>query len=232
MDGTARENPSHACNRIVRCQKHDYFYLPEPWSGRIDIAPVLFISSNPSVAHEEYYPTAEWQDTEILDFFRNRFAEPNGQALGFRPLLRNGHRDRMVSFWANARGRAAEALGKKKEDVKPGIDYALTEVVHCKSKGEEGVSEAARVCSDRYLRKVLSLSVAKVFIVLGEKARSLIERDLRPGDVPTQENPYRAQIAGENRLIAFLPHPNAFKRKTLLGVLGKDGLKAIQQELR
>jgi hypothetical protein len=39
------------------------------------------------------------------------------------------------------RQRAIELLQR---DVRPGVDYALTEIVHCKSKSENGVAEAKK----------------------------------------------------------------------------------------
>ena len=44
-----------------------------------------------------------------------------------------------------------------------GLDYALTEVVRCKSRQERGVPEALGTCSSRYLARTLELSAARVF---------------------------------------------------------------------
>ncbi|MGJ0493228.1 hypothetical protein [Methylobacter sp.] len=48
----------HPCSSIVLTQNValDAFHLPEPWNGEIDTAPILFISSNPSININEIYP--------------------------------------------------------------------------------------------------------------------------------------------------------------------------------
>jgi hypothetical protein len=51
----------------------------------------------------------------------------------------------------------------------PGQDYALTEVVHCGSGVERGVDEALETCSSRYLKRVISLSPAKLLVLVGTK---------------------------------------------------------------
>jgi hypothetical protein len=72
---------SHPCAELVRSQGAVTladFQLPEPWSGPIATAPILFVSSNPSISRsdppsdlDEEYPTwsATWPDTSVVDFF-------------------------------------------------------------------------------------------------------------------------------------------------------------------
>ena len=54
--------------------------------------------------------------------------------------------------------------------ARPGEDFALSEVVHCKSKKEEGVASALSTCSGRYLNELLSCSGALVIVLVGKKA--------------------------------------------------------------
>jgi len=49
------------------------FHLPEPWSGRIESTPILFVSSNPSFNRREDFPTVSWDDDRIEAFFTTRF---------------------------------------------------------------------------------------------------------------------------------------------------------------
>jgi hypothetical protein len=73
---------SHPCAEIVRSQgatELTDFQVPEPWSGPISTAPILFVSSNPSISKsfppsdlDEEYPTgssSSWPDARIVDFF-------------------------------------------------------------------------------------------------------------------------------------------------------------------
>lgn len=56
------------CHKIVGLQTGSLFQLPEPWSGQIDIARLLFISSNPSINELEEYPEKSWELHRTTDF--------------------------------------------------------------------------------------------------------------------------------------------------------------------
>lgn len=59
-------------------------------------------------------------------------------------FVRDGtHAPGWVRFWAAVRARASELLGRS---AIAGFDYAISEIVHCKSDSEVGVS-AAEGCS-------------------------------------------------------------------------------------
>jgi uracil-DNA glycosylase len=59
-------------------------------------------------------------------------------------------------------------------NITPGIDYAITELFHCKSRHEKGVIQALTECTGLYLDKILSLSKAKVIICLGRLTSKII----------------------------------------------------------
>jgi len=147
--------------------------VPEPWSGQLARAPILFVSSNPSISRSEDYPTWRWSDVEIADFFDNRFGGGRKRWVtdGARSLRADGTRSGSVAFWAGVRNRAGELLGRP---AVPGEDYALVEVVRCKSTNERGVAEARRTCSELYLARTLEASGATVIVTLGEKARPTV----------------------------------------------------------
>src|SRR5207247_2634075 len=71
----ARLERDHPCKRLVLSQPvvPDRFQVPEPWSGELRRAPVLFVSSNPGFGLEAAYPTASWSDTQLRDYFGMRF---------------------------------------------------------------------------------------------------------------------------------------------------------------
>jgi hypothetical protein len=74
----ANPEAEHACGEIVRSQNvkgRKDFQVPEPWSGHLETAPILFLSSNPSISEDEQYPRLGWGDELIRDFFENRFGE-------------------------------------------------------------------------------------------------------------------------------------------------------------
>jgi hypothetical protein len=66
----------HPCSEIVRAQESkllDHHQVPEPWLGNLATAPLLFISSNPSISSTEDYPRWSRSDDEILSYFNERF---------------------------------------------------------------------------------------------------------------------------------------------------------------
>ncbi|MDB4223366.1 hypothetical protein N9850_06310 [Granulosicoccus sp.] len=161
----------HPCFKIVQSQNESgitQFQVPEPWSGRIDQSRILFISSNPSIGPKGDFPCNDASDEYLIDYFTNRFGG------GAKQWIRDGTHDlgpdgkySNVKFWSSIKSRAKELIDGK---VVPGEDYTLTEVVHCKSKKEIGVEEALNFCSQEYLEDVLSVSSAKVIVVLGAHA--------------------------------------------------------------
>src|SRR5258708_7062718 len=141
---TSPQSPN-PCSKIIAMQhpSHptslDQHQVPEPWSGDLKQAPLLFISSNPSIDEKEEYPLWSWQDQWIEDFFVNRYGGGRRQWIedSIRSLRHDGSRV-PVRFWIEVRQRAKELFER---EVIGGRDYALTEVVHCKSRGEAGVQE-------------------------------------------------------------------------------------------
>jgi len=219
-DILSRSVSTHCCQTIVNSQQGDSFHLPEPWVGQIDRVPILFISSNPSIDREESFPdtnTKNWPSERIIDFFENRFTSSAGWVKNLRVLRRDGSYSKdWVRFWAATRARAAQLLQKSSEAVVPGVDFALMEVVHCKSKKEHGVSEALDFCTDRYLGRVMQVArAARVIVVYGGSARKAVCR--WPALRGLQVGPRRvfgpSLIFGVARMLAFLPAPASWGGK-------------------
>lgn len=217
-------NPSraHSCADVVRSQKTTKVdhQLPEPWSGDLEHAPILFVSSNPSIADEshDFYPRTGWSDAKIRDYFQNRFG-------GGRTTWVSAEAYRSVQYWAEVRGRASELLGR---DARPGLDFALTEVVHCKSRNNVGVDSARDECSRRYLGRVLECSRARVIVVLGKHARTAVERHLCLQHLTNPVGPIR--IGQVERYIAFLGQPGSSEARTFARCL-PDSLATLQTQL-
>ena len=156
----------HPCSKIVRGQgikSLNDLNIPEPWSGRIETAPILFISSNPSISDVEIFPNRNWNDNGIKDYFQNRFGggKKDWTIKGTKSLRKDGSHGRATMFWAGVKARSKELL--EREPI-PGVDYALTELVHCKSRQELGVLEALDKCTSLYLEKVLTVSGAPILV--------------------------------------------------------------------
>jgi hypothetical protein len=205
--------------------------LPEPWVGHLTKAPILFVSSNPSIRGEISAeglaaPTRDgitWDttDEEIVDRFENafdRYMVDGVRSIGAK---------RATRYWSSIKRRAQELIPHR--PVRPGHDYALTEVVRCKSRAEIGVAEASPECTDRYLITTLALSGACVVVGIGAYARrALASRFGLSSTTGVQE----IKIEGRQSTVVFLPHPNARGgSKTFAGTLEADELRLLRERL-
>jgi hypothetical protein len=224
------------CAGVVNVQRDkswpQEFQVPEPWSGHLETAPILFIASNPAISEEEWFPTWSWPIEETRSYFFDRFAGGPGRVENLHyPLAGTGepasHSRDYVRFWAATRSIARTLLGP---DAEPGTSYALTEVVHCKSRREEGVPQATKTCAERYLKRIVELAGARVLVVLGRPARLavgtyLLGQPLDVGQVIWEE------IAGRRRGVLSLPHPNARGKRRIEEVLSTEDLEAVRGHL-
>jgi len=188
----------HPCDDIVDFQRKvakniDDFQLPEPWNGDIVNAPILVISSNPAHSPDELYPTVDWPDRMIADFFINRFKNRGTYSwvLNNKPLNKDGTRGGATRYWTIIQEIIERILARP---AIPGVDYCLTELVHCKSSSQIGVTKALSVCAGNYCQKLLKISGAKLIIVIGSVARNYISN-------------YCSSTNGVPAM--YLPHPNA-----------------------
>lgn len=209
---------NHPCHKIVHYQTHEGiipFQLPEPWSGDLKNAPILFISSNPSISAVELFPNAKWPDNKIKDFFTNRFLDRgpiNSWVYQNKFKLLKDGRSSSVKYWSSIRNRASELLGR---EAVPGTDYCVTELVHCKSKSEYGVKEAIHECANKFLTEIISLSNAKVIVLVGAFARN-----------------YATAISGLTGVkVLTIPAPNSFGPKTFASFYDEIELDQIRASL-
>ena len=113
-----------------------------------------------------------------------------------------------MQYWRIVRAIARDLLGHA---ARPGIDFALTEIVRCKSQNETGVAKATMAeCSRGTSMPTLEIAAAPLVVPLGKKARrgsrTWLERKAdwlaRPG-----------QALGRERRVLMLGHPSAGQRK-------------------
>lgn len=222
-DGTG-----HPCSRIVRSQSVtalSEFQVPEPWCGQIDCAPIMFLSSNPSISYSEEYPRSDWPEDHIVDFFANLFSDGRkAWVVDGRCLNWDGSYGGKTYFWSAVKRRAEELLER---EAVPGRDYVLSEVVHCKSTKEHGVPEALWPCVNLYLEKVINISAASIIICLGDRAAEAVCRTF--GIAPEQALHGPMIVGNRQRYLVFLPHPSSFKKgKTLRTRLSEEEFARLQ----
>jgi len=229
------------CETIVKSQRVDstsLFQSPEPWSGHLSIAPILFLSSNPSIGSSESvangkYPNATWDEESTVEYFEYRFG---GKPLSsveegiYHASPGTTRARRGIPFWIQVRARAAELLSKSRFEVVAGTDYALTEIVRCKSKGEKGVAEALATCAGLYLEPTLEQSAATVLVVLGAHAKRTICD--KYGLEPTVSLHGPILVANRMRHVVFLPHPTGWASpKTFKKLLTPADFERLSQSL-
>jgi hypothetical protein len=184
-------------------------------------APLLFISSNPSWNPDDDSPTSAATDDEIARYYTEGFP-----SVFPRAMMRNGEPGkRAVAFWSAIRARAAELYDRPKESIVAGKDFALTEVVHCKSRDEIGVREATEECAGRHLDAVMRLSPARVIVILGRVAGRVL------GAVEIGR-PIERELHGKRRWIVTLPHPNAHQRRTFAALCVPEQLARLRKAVR
>jgi uracil-DNA glycosylase len=219
------------CHRVVSWQGQTaggLRYVPEPWSGHLDRASILFVGSNPG-ADVEGAPisdtsfTAAWETDEIVSCYDDAF-EPwrkPGIVDGVYQSDKYGNRAaKPIRYWMWARARARELLQR---EPAPGVDYALTEVVHCGTQHEAGVDAAFGTCTDRYFERTLRASPAAVVVCVGSWAKAGFKRTFNIDVLDHFWGP--AEVAGRRRFILAVPHPGAYgSPKRFEPYIGTDGL--------
>ena len=110
-------------------------------------------------------------------------------------------------------------------EARPGVDYALSEVVHCCSQQEAGVWEALEECTERYFEPLFEVAAATVVVCLGAHCERMVRERMRL-DSALLAGPI--EIGARERYFAFLPHPNAFKRKTFAKCLTESELGELR----
>jgi len=217
-------NPCSEIIKTQKCKEIENYQLPEPWSGDVENAPILFISSNPSISKKEFYPDHTWDPHKIQEFFYNRFGndERKSWVYELKVLNKNNKRERKyVRYWASIKKRAAELLDK---DPIPGQHYCLTEIVHCKSRKQKGVESAVDTCKELYLNNILRISKAKVIVGIGKLAKESLQSHF---------NSDAKLIEVGKRIIVFLPHPNARSRsKTILKKFNDNYNKVYLEKIK
>lgn len=201
----ARIRYGHPCAKIVGLQRPESFQAPEPWRGHMNTAPILFVSSNPSISGEDEFPPPDWTDAQILNHYQSCF---DTNIRGPHQIDERSYNS--VPFWREIKGRASEILGRA---AIPGKDFALTELVHCKSTQEKGVKEAISHCTRLWLLPVMGQSAANIVVLVGRYAKDICTKIWNID--PTQKVHFGVATPGRNRAVIILPHPNARQKRNL-----------------
>ena len=240
----------HPCRKVVGAQwsvpiadrrrrfaqEHE---LPEPWSGEIEHALILFVSSNPSGSSPsgvkrrgETGPRASCTDDALVDYYHRRFETEIVD--GRYHANADGSRGKYQPFWGGTNSIAKQLL----PGARPGRDYVLTELVRCKSQDERGVDDALSTCSEAYLKRTLALAGnAQVIVALGKKARGWFQTHAKPclADSSTIScvEEVRLDVWPERTFtLLALGHPSGGEMRSPERVLPPDQLERVRERLR
>ena len=205
----AFKDSNHPCHQVVTWQAKKWLpqisqiegsqmHKPEAWTGNLAIAPILFLSSNPSFSIHEHFPNwnkDQWNLKSVLDFALNRFTTDESRAYGAtqwgtlhnvdRTIEKDGKLSKnRVRYWSWVRKMVSHILEKPEEKVSAISDYVMTEIVHCKSEYENGVISARKLCKDKYLERILQNSPANLIFVVGKNA-ALDMHSIFPNEIPS-----------------------------------------------
>lgn len=257
VDKVTDDGLRHPCRKIVNSQDAfaGPFQVPEAWAGNLASARIVYLSSNPAISAgnpaskwrakriAEKYPTVDWPDSGIADFMIYRFNPEHGWVVDRR------HRKVETEdgpawgtpepYWGLVEQQTVALLGSKTPWYEQSV---MTEVVHCKSNGEEGVAQAAPLCAHRHMDRILAASPAGLVVVVGSKAAQTLKLAYpdafrqRPlfGTYTEHGVPYQEQnlitmsLGSRERLVCFLKHPSAHGAKPSLALSYPDDIERLK----
>lgn len=216
-------NTNSVCNPLYRsqvCPTLQDFQIPEPWNGDIINAPILFVGINPGFMVDELYPkigNAYWTqanrelDTaKVEDFFENRFngyyvVHSNGRRFRIKTTSLQQKSLRGRTFWGYIKSISDKILNTSNSN--PGTDFAITEMVHCKSKN---IACIPAICYEKCLNKHFDniLSIAqnlKFIVIIGRPARDRISKHFEIAS-PNKYQWYNIKTKGRHINIIFVDH--------------------------
>lgn len=256
-DVTTEEGHGHPCRKIVNSQNafDGPFQVPEAWAGNLASARIVYLSSNPAISAgnpaskwrakriAEKYPTIDWRDSDIADFMINRFNPEHGWVVDRR------HRKVETAdgpawgtpepYWGWVEQQTVALLGSETPWYEQSV---MTEVVHCKSNREEGVAEAASLCTSKHMDRILAASPAGLIVVVGSKAaqtlglaypdvfqqRPMFGKFTEFGIPYREHNLVQMTLGGRDRLICFLKHPSAHGARPSLSTSYPDDIDRLK----
>jgi hypothetical protein len=205
------------CETVIAAQSlpHGSRRRPEPWTGQLDRAPILFVTSNPNTEPGRVPTQSEVPPPDrLLDFYEGYF---NRHPEGINT----------VPTWNRMRIWTDQLL---RADTNAGLNFALTDAVHCASRQQAGVPEALKRCATLYLRPIVEASVARLIICCGSPASTGFGH-ATDGRIALKEGESwgPAQLWGADRVVAALPHPaNRFRAADNLAEVVPQLLPALR----
>ena len=176
-DVLINKNFNNPCFQTVKSQNVDFdnFQVPEPWSGDITQANIVFLLCNPSISENENFPTHKNKDEELEDFFINRHnGNRPGKFIDGNIVVYANNKTKVNRTLSEIKKIAEHIFGKK---CKPGKDYAQLEITHCKTLNKLGMSKnSTNECVSKYFLKTIKFIKAKLIVSCGTDSLDTINK--------------------------------------------------------
>ena len=213
-------DPNSVCNALYnsqQCTSIEDFQIPEPWNGDIENAPILFVGLNPGFLDVELYPklgnqywtqaNGVFDQAKVEDFFEHRFNSSHKyvQYPNKTKIALGGYKGlKGRTFWAYVKSIADKIMNGQST---PGVDFAITEIVHCKSKDISCIhSKCYDICFNKHFDNILSIAQnLQYIVVLGRPTRYRISKYF--GISSASKNQwYNATLNNKTIKIIFVDH--------------------------
>lgn len=214
-------NSNSVCNALYnsqQCASIADFQIPEPWNGDIENVPILFVGLNPGFLDVELYPklgnpywlqaNGGFDEAKVEDFFEHRFNSrhqyvkyPNRTKIAPEEYKRLRGR----TFWGYVKSIADKILNRESN---PGVDFAITEIVHCKSKDISCIhSKCYDKCFDQHFNNILSIAQnLQYIVVLGSPTRDRMSKYFGISPVVKYKWYYNVKLNDKTINIIFIDH--------------------------
>ena len=237
--------------------------LADAWSGGIATGRVLFISPSPAINEDpskkrEDFPTKSWSLERAGEYFTHKFDQSRQPIIStfrhptkpdfltrsldgrYRGGVGGSHRQQKSALGIHE--RAVELLG---DYADPQLDYAVTDIVHCKSTKGVGALQASTHCLNKWMDRTLEISPANLIVVLGAKSRSWfavrwlmnapkdfgysVGYEELTQNARAKRDMFVEKCGERNRVILFNAHPTFKGLRVLKDVYGKKVLGLLQE---
>lgn len=195
-----------------KCIIDDEYQLPEPFSGKIDKADYLILSSNPAFSFCENFPVVKKYKSkpdDVIDFFYNRlnnYSNPSyltkaSKICKWVSELDQGIIKTPIDYPIDE--EYIKITDTEKSEFINKDKIVLVDSVPFKSNGEYGVPNAIKFCLENYLSQRLDLFEGKYIIICGDYAERVLNH------IKSSSTRSKIISKGINKVF-IVPHPCAW----------------------
>lgn len=216
-------NSNSECNALYisqQCASIADFQIPEPWNGDIENAPILFVGLNPGFLDVELYPklgnpywlqaNGGFDEAKVEDFFEHRFNSRHQyvQYPNKTKIISGGYKVLRHTFWGYVKSIADKIMNGQST---PGVDFAITEIVHCKSRDIRCIDSKCYDKCFKHFNNIMSIAQNLQFmVVVGSATKNRMSKYFGISPVETYKWYYNVKFKDKTINIIFVDHNAAW----------------------